>query len=157
MLSPDKRFELINVDSDKEPHHSIFLKERKTGQSRKVYEYGRSAAVLWAPDSKHFALNDHAGSDFTNTYVVAVDESTPRIDVQEEIQHFVKGLAGGHHEYFGVARWLDNRTVVVHHWGHGDGDAFCDCIIYVLSESAKKCKRQGKARDPEQLCDDMTP
>ena len=157
LLSPDKHFELINVDNDKEPYHSVSLKDRKTGERRRVYQYERSAAVLWAPDSKHFAVNDHAGSDFTNTYIIAIDQDAPRVDVQEQIRQLVDDLGGGDHEYYGVSRWLDSRTVVVRHWGHGERRSFCDCVIYVVNKSARKCTRHPAGRDPEESCDTATP
>ena len=56
--SPDGHYVLVNVDSDREPYHSIILKEKSTSTTRKISDYGRSATVVWAPDSRHFALND---------------------------------------------------------------------------------------------------
>src|SRR2546423_7329772 len=65
--SPDGRYTLVNVDNGRQNFHSISLKEKSTGTVRKITDYGRSAAVVWAPNSKRFALNDYAGSDYTNT------------------------------------------------------------------------------------------
>ena len=157
--SPDGHYVLVNVDSDREPYHSIILKEKSTSTMRKISDYGRSATVVWAPDSRHFALNDYAGSDFTNTHIIAVDESVPRIDIQMEILAHVRRLAGGDHEYFGVVRWLDNRHVIVHHWGHGESQqrAFCECHIYTLNGSVEKCANQPRSSDPEERCQELTP
>ncbi len=158
LLSPDRRYALRNVNNRQEPYHSsIFLTDKRTGKTLKIYDYGRHATVVWAPDSTRFALNDYAGSDFTNTYIVPIDGTTPRIDVQKEIYDKARDLAQGHHEYFGVARWLDNRRVIVHHWGHGDEGMFCQCYVYALYGPVQKCARQPKSSDPEQRCADATP
>ena len=152
--SPDGRYILINVDSGREPnHYSILLKDKTAGKTSKIYEYGRSATAVWAPDSRHFAINDYAGSDFTNTYIIAVDGITPRIDLQKEISQQID-LPGGDHEYFGVARWLDERRVVVHHWGH-DSDRrseFCGCYTYTLNGRVERCAKQ-----PRNNCEELTP
>jgi len=157
VFSPDRRYVLRNVNNSQEPYHSIFLSDKRTGKKRKVYDYGRGAAVVWAPDSRRFAVNDYAGSDFTNTYIFAADEMARPIDVQKEIYDEADDLVGGHHEYFGVARWLDNQRVIVHHWGHGDEGMFCQCYIYTLNGPVQKCARQPKSSDPEQRCEDTTP
>ena len=97
--SPDGHYVLVNVDSDREPYHSIILKEKSTSTMRKISDYGRSATVVWAPDSRHFALNDYAGSDFTNTHIIAVDESVPRIDIQMKSSP-MSDVWREDHEYF---------------------------------------------------------
>lgn len=159
LSSPDGHYVLVNVDSDREPYHSIILKEKSTSTMRKISDYGRSATVVWAPDSRHFALNDYAGSDFTSTHIIAVDESVPRIDLQKELLAHVRRLAGGDHEYFGVVRWLDNRHVIVNHWSHGESQprAFCECYVYTLNGSVGKCAKQPRSSDPEQRCQELAP
>jgi hypothetical protein len=132
---------------------------------RKIYDYGRSASVVWAPDSRHFAVNDYAGSNVADAYIVDVNEKVPRIDVTEEIVRHDSDLSqrvklvGWDHDYFGVSRWLDERRVVVHHWGHGGSQptAFCVCYIYTVSGSAEKCARQPRGSDPEERCAEITP
>jgi hypothetical protein len=141
---------LINVNREKEPHHSIVLKDKSTGKTYKIIDYIRSAAVIWSPDSKRFSINDYAGSDYANTYIVAVDQSIPRIDVQKEIDRQIKNLRHGHHEYFAIVKWMDGQRVVVHHWGYGESQpgVFCDCLIYALSGSARKCANQPMTCSP---------
>ena len=156
LISPNRQYILRDVDNSPEARHSILLVDRTTGSIRKVYEYTRHVGLIWTPDSSRFALNDYAGSDLTNTYIVATNEITPRIDVQQEISNKARGLSVGHHEYFGVARWLDNGRVVVHHWGHGDKNMFCRCYIYSLNGAVQTCPKQLRGSNPAQ-CQDMTP
>jgi hypothetical protein len=114
---------------------------------------------VWSPDSRHFALNDYGGSDFTETAILSVDETVPKIDVQDEIlrqdERERVTLVGFGRDYFGVARWLDARRVVVHHWGHNDEPplgSFCVCYVYVLGGSVQKCLRQPRGSELEDLC-----
>jgi len=166
ITSPDGRWVLQDVDRDQEPNHSIFLKSIATGKTRKVCDYGRGASIVWSPDSRRFAINDYAGSDFTETSILSVDETVPKIDVQDEILRYDRSLrervtlVGWGHDYFGVVRWLDAQKTVVHHWGHNDepplGD-FCVCYVYILGVSVQKCAHQPKGLDLEELCDRSAP
>jgi hypothetical protein len=84
LVSPNHRYILRNVDNlddPQQPVHSIFLIDKRTGEKRKVYEYGRRATVLWSPNRRRFALNDYLGSNVSETYVIAIDGSTPKLDV----------------------------------------------------------------------------
>jgi len=158
--SPDGRFVIQNVDHNDDRQHFLLLKDETTGKSREVYEYGRNATVAWSPDSRYFAINDYAGSNFTETYIFSIDETTPKINVQDELLHKGKVIPTGGHDYFGVVRWLDGQRVVIHHWGHSDdppAKAFCECYLYTLHGSVVKCSHQPKSDDPERLCGNITP
>jgi hypothetical protein len=166
LVSPDGHYVIHNVDREQEPQHAIFLKDKTTGSSRKVYEYGRGASVVWSPDSRHFAINDHAGSDYTETSIFSVNELDQKIDAQDAIFRFDKRmqnrvtLVGWGHDYFGVVRWLDAERVMVRHWGHNDEPplgSFCDCYIVTLQGSVAKCAHQPKSDDPEGICRNTTP
>ena len=85
LTSPSGRYVIQNVERDEGRQFVLSLKDKTTGKSRKVYEYGRGASVLWSPDSRHFVIDDGAGSDYTETKIIPVDESAPEIDVQKEI------------------------------------------------------------------------
>jgi hypothetical protein len=166
LVSPDGRYILQSVDHDEEPYHSIVLKNETSGKTRKICDYERRVSVVWSADSSHFALNNYAGSDYTETNILAVDETVPKIDVQNEILRHDRllrervTLVGWGHDYFGVVRWLDPERVVVHHWGHNDdpplGD-FCVCYVYRLGGSVRKCLHQPRASYLEGLCWKTTP
>src|SRR5690348_4256013 len=63
--SPDGRYIIENVDSDKEPHHTLRLKNIETGVVRTLCNYPRHVSVLWSPDGKKLVINHYAGSDFS--------------------------------------------------------------------------------------------
>lgn len=123
--SPDRRYALINVDSDTEPYHTVSLEDRSLKTRRMVFHYDRSVDVLWNPDSKSFALTDYAGSDISACSVVDVDQKVPTIDVWEEILKRIaanerKTLLGNHHVYIAATRWEGSKTLKVKIWGYGD-------------------------------------
>lgn len=155
--SPDGRYVVVNIDNQRQPYHSIILEEKGTGRTRKIADYERSVAVLWAPSSGLLALNEYSGSDSTSTYIIPLDESLPKIDVQKEIVSKAKHIAHGDHEYFGVMRWVDDRRVIVNHWGHGESEqGFCECYIYTLNGSVRRCAIEHSS-DPEERCQKLTP
>jgi hypothetical protein len=158
LASPDRRWVLQNLDRDQEPHHSILLKSNATGKTRKICDYERHASVIWSPDSRYFALNDYAGSDFSDASIISVDETVSTIKVQDEILRKGGSAKGGDQENFGVARWLDARRVVVHNWGHGEpAPGVCICYVYALNDSVQKCVHQPKGAGLEELCSKTTP
>jgi hypothetical protein len=157
ITSPDGRYAVLNVDHNEEYRHVLFLKHKTTEKVRQVYEYTRSANIVWSPDSRHFAIDDGAGSDYTETKILSVDEGVPGIDVQKEILDKANYVSGGHHEYFYVAYWIDPRRVVVYHWGYGreDPNGFCDCYVYRLNGPVRNCERQPK--DSDRACQQAIP
>jgi hypothetical protein len=160
LTSPNGRYVIQNVDHNEEYKHFLFLKDKATGTSRQVYEYGRSASVVWSPDSLHLAINDYAGSNVAETYIFSIDETVPKINVRDELVHKGKVVPPGGHDYFGVARWLDGQRVVVHFWGHSDDSsarAICQCYIYTLGGPVVRCAHQPNGNDPEELCGSITP
>jgi hypothetical protein len=84
-ISPDGRFAIINLDSDKEPYHTLFLADRRNHVKRKVLEYNRSVDVLWNPDSSSFALTDYMGSNVSECYLYSTDLARPKIKIQNEM------------------------------------------------------------------------
>lgn len=147
ITSPDGQYSVQDVDHNEE-YRLLFLKNKTTGETRQVYEYTRGASVVWSPDSRHFAIDDAAGSDYTETKILSVEEAVPEIDVQQEIRDKID-VPSGHHEYFYVAYWIDARRVVVYHWGYGgeDPNGFCECYVYRMNGRVYKCARQPKNSD----------
>jgi len=157
LTSPDGRWVLQDVHRDQGPNHSIFLKDRTSGKTRKICDYERGVGLVWSPDSRRFALNDYGGSDYTETNIFSIDDAVSKIDVQKEIQDKSDVKLGGDHEYFGVAYWVDKRRVVVHHWGYGNGDpVYCECYVYTLNGSVRRCAQQPNPVDDD-FCERTTP
>jgi hypothetical protein len=64
------RIAVVNVDSDAEPNHTLFLENRNTNTRRKLLEYSRHVEVLWNSNSTSFAVTDYAGSNVADCLVL---------------------------------------------------------------------------------------
>jgi hypothetical protein len=110
-VSPNGRFVLTWKEPSKGiPDHQLFLRDRKFNWDKSVYQFGRHIEVVWAPDSKHFALTDHAGSNLSEVLLVDPLNSGQKLSVPipEEIE---KKIADHHHVYIQFVRWLSGRKV----------------------------------------------
>jgi hypothetical protein len=86
VLSPDRHYEIENVVCSKDTEErALVLHNIDTGVRRILYTYTRDATVLWSPDSHYVAINDYAGSDYTNNLVFSVDKNEPAIDLQKQL------------------------------------------------------------------------
>ncbi|HYB61750.1 MAG TPA: carboxypeptidase-like regulatory domain-containing protein [Methylomirabilota bacterium] len=80
-VSPDGRYAIIGVDTDREPYHTVFLEDRVLNTRRKLFNYDRNIVLLWKPDSKLFAVTDYTGSDSSQCRIISADEDAPPIQV----------------------------------------------------------------------------
>lgn len=124
-VSPDGRFAIINLDSDKEPYHTLFLEDRKDRGRRKLLEYSRSVRVLWNPNSRWFAVTNYAGSNVSECYLYSTDAVRPKIDIEKEIIARMSPsekarVQNNYHVYWEAVSWVNAITLRVKVWGHGD-------------------------------------
>ena len=153
LSSRDGRYVLQNIDRDEEPKHSILLKDKTTGKTRTVYDYLSRAVVPWSPDSTHCAIDNTSRRQVA--YIFAVDETAPKIDVQVELLQKANVVPTPGHEQFGVARWLDPERIAILNWGYTADTlrkAFCQCYVYTLNRTVRKCSKRPKDSDLELLC-----
>ena len=147
LISPNHRYAIENIESGGDPRDGLLLTDKTSGKTREVYRYGRRVSVLWSPDSRHFAIDDAAGSDYTETKIFSAKDGAAELDVQKEIGKL--HIPHGHHEYFYVASWIDPTSVLVYHWGYGEEqpNLFCECYVYRLDGPVRRCPRQPKNSD----------
>jgi hypothetical protein len=125
-VSPDGYFAVINVDSDAEPHHTLFLENRESKTRRKLMEYGRHVEVLWNPSSTEFAVNDYTGSNVAACLVFAITDGGPARNVIDAVQPTITDakeratLRDSSHIYWVAVRWASPTLLVVKIWGHTD-------------------------------------
>jgi len=125
-VAPDGRFAVVNVDSDKEPYHVLFLEDRQTNSRRKVLEYDRSVEVLWDPDSSAFAVNHYAGSNIGECLILFTKGQTTPVNVGDALlDRMVRGvelstLHKSDHIYWTAVRWTSPEVLKVKVWGHTD-------------------------------------
>ncbi len=144
--SPDGRYLVENVDSDKEPHHSLLLKNLKTGGVHSLCNYKRHVTALWSPDGQKLVVNDSAGSDFSKSLIFFVDQSGPPVDIGAKLLQSLKdpadrrSVSGNHHVYVAVTNWQGNQAVKLRVWGYGDVDpkGFSRLYLYTLDGSFRR-------------------
>ena len=131
-VAPDKRFAVVNVDSDKEPYHTLFLEDQQTNTRRKILEYDRSVEVIWNPDSTAFAVNNYAGSNvgeclifFTSDKIASVNVGDALLDRMTSGEE-LSTLHVSDHIYWTAVRWTSPELLKVKVWGHTDVSPFRD-------------------------------
>lgn len=148
LQSPDGRYVVENLDSDKDPHHTLRLKNAETGAVRILCNYQRHVTVLWSPDGKKLVVNDYAGSDFSKILVFSADQDMPPEDVGAELLRSLKdypdrkSLADNHHVYFAVSSWEGNEAVKLKVRGYGEVDpkGFARRYQYTLGGSFQRIR-----------------
>jgi len=125
-VSPDRRFAVVNVDSDTEPYHTLFLENRQSKTRRKLLEYGRHVEVLWNPNSTSFAVTDYAGSNVAECLVFSVSDGGESRNVADALQGTITNpkeqasLRDSSHIYWAAVRWKSPHSLLVTVWGHTD-------------------------------------
>jgi hypothetical protein len=146
LKSKDGRYVLENVDSDKEPHHTLLLKNAESGAVRTLCNYQRHVTVLWSPDGKKLVVNDYAGSDFSKVLIFSTEQDSPPEDVGAQLLHSLqgspdrKGLTDNHHVYFAASSWEGDESVRLKVWGYGQADpkGFSHWYQYTLGGSFRR-------------------
>jgi hypothetical protein len=147
-VSPNGRYATVGVDSDAEPHHTVFLEDRKLKTRRKLFTYERSIDLLWNPDSKSFALTDYGGSDFSLCSIISIYEKVPSVDILEKVVKAVsakerKTLLENHHVYIVATEWFDSDRLRVKVWGYGEVNpsGFTRFYIFDIHRGISRDKR----------------
>ncbi|MFZ3362965.1 MAG: hypothetical protein WBX13_06765 [Candidatus Acidiferrales bacterium] len=143
--SPDRRYVIRNSDSLTEnPAHTLWLVDAKGGSAIKIYQYARSADVLWSPASDAFVINDYEGSNSTRPFLYAVPWTGTKIDLLEEFTHFLRGrheerlVLKNDHVYFTVRRWINPHELLCQLEAYGaaspHGSGFNGHYVYRIGE-----------------------
>jgi hypothetical protein len=99
------------------------LKIVEMDRHRQILDYPRTLVLGWAPDGKHFFVNNEIGSNITELSVFD-RAGNPQQDLEEEILganlHLQTLARSGSHMYFDAKKWIDARTLEVEVSGHSD-------------------------------------
>jgi Tol biopolymer transport system component len=126
VLSPNGKFIIYNIDSlNMSPNHILVLIDKRNKLNiSKLYGYSRSVDVSWSPDGTKFLLNDHGGSDFTNCFIYALDNSIAIINIKDEAKkkepYLHNMLRENHHAYIEGVEWINNMEIKLKAHGYGD-------------------------------------
>src|ERR1700684_4500591 len=77
--SPDGRYVIIGVHTDSPPHHTVFWDHHAQKTRRELFDYDRHIVLLWANDSKSFAVTDYIGNETSRWYMLSGAKSVPHI------------------------------------------------------------------------------
>ncbi len=158
VTSPDGRYQVLNVFcADQADGRALVLRSVKSGERRTLYTYERDASVLWSPDSRWIAINDYAGSDYTNNLVVSVDRDTPPIDLKKRLLQSKpkQDVLGSDHLYLSARKWKSESEIELTVWGHDSErkKGFCRCFLMTLQGSIQQCRLPAEGADLEEYCD----
>ena len=125
LASPGGMYLLHNLDSDSEPHHSLYVKRRGSSRSERLMSYPRYVEVLWSPNGRRLLVNDHRGSDITTPIVFSFGSKTSRTDLFRlwvnrygSEQHIFEN---GHITLQGT-EWTDNDTILISLSAYGSSE-----------------------------------
>jgi hypothetical protein len=119
--SPNGRYDVLGVERSAWPDpHRLLLKDRASGSASEIYTFDRCVDVLWAADSRHFAVTDWAGS--AESLVVVFETGPPvhsaQILIPPSIERDLE-RAASHHVYVTVEKWLSNERLLLEVYGYG--------------------------------------
>lgn len=124
--SPNGRYVIRNIDyDDSSPAHRLLLEDRSKKTSNQLFSYDRSVDILWSPSGSGLILNDYGGSNFTDAYIIFLDDSRRRVKVTEELRTMYPGSArifSNDHLYIEGVAWLDEKTIRIKVSGYGGVD-----------------------------------
>ena len=157
--SPDGRYVLINVDSDKAPHHVLVIKDSSSGVKRQIHSYGRHVSALWSPDGNMLVVNDYAGSDFSKSLLFSAAADKPTVDLGAALLRSLENsaarreLTGNDHVYFAVKKWKSQTELVLRVWGYGDASprGFSQTYVYSLEGSFRRLAHKSTGGPGEAL------
>ena len=156
VASPDGRYVVSNVFCSNQEHElALVLRNRKSGKARTLYRYDRDASVVWSPDSRWVAINDFAGSDFTNNLLVSIDPSISPISLKERLlrsEPNQKALKSDH-LYIAATEWQSPTEIELLVYGHDSErrTSFCRCFRMSLQGMVRQC-RLPNGKDSEDYC-----
>src|SRR5260370_25321593 len=146
VTAPDGRYEVLKVFCSSKTNESqlaLVLRNVESGESRTLYTYDRDASVIWSPDSRWIAINDYAGSDYTNNVVVSIDRDAPPIDLKQRLLQSKpkQRILESDHLYLSASEWKSQSEIQLVAWGHDSGRkiAFCRCFLMSLGGSIRQC------------------
>jgi len=142
LASPNKRYVLVNIDSEAEPYHRLVLRDLASGKEKLLRTYARHISVAWSPNGESFFVNDYGASDFSDCYLYSPANEDKPVSIKEALkeqfgsdQHLWKN----HHVYIECRKWLSETELLVRIKGYGDVDpsGFAVCYSYGLKGSFK--------------------
>ena len=119
---PTGRYKLVFEEAGQGTPHELVLVTLATGQATRLISFNRRADVLWGPDGNALAITSWDGSDFSELFVVQMDDPSHLVNVAQQLQESfgpMPELVDNHHVYFEALSWIDPRVLRFKVSGHG--------------------------------------
>jgi hypothetical protein len=148
--SPSGRIVVEHRFRDPDSPRQIWLRDAGSAlEPAFLYEYPRTADVLFSPDERWVVVNDFAGSNVAD---VRIFQRSSGLNFREEkgadpsrscwasmSRTFAPGLVSSYAE---AIRWAsDSRALLVVLWGHADGESFVDDWLCVYDLRARRASQ----------------
>lgn len=121
--SPDRKWVLVfECPNECSGERNLWLEDNRTHIRKLVSKYERNLGVSWALDSRHFFVNDAAGSDETSCsiYDPATLKATDVAALLTARDASLKRFLGAGHSYLEAQYWTNSRELLVVLYGHFD-------------------------------------
>lgn len=158
LTSPDGQYRVSNVFCSKQTQEremALVLRNLKSGEHRILYTFDRDATALWSPNSRWIAINDYAGSDYTNNMVVSVERGARPIDLKERLLQSEpkQSVLKSDHLYLTASEWKSESEIELLAYGHDSERriSFCRCFLISLNGGTQQCSLPG-VKDSEDYC-----
>lgn len=152
LFSPDRAYVVENIVRPVEAGNRLFLRKATDSKGVLLSIYLRSVDVLWAEDSKAFALNDWGGSNFADAYLYRCDRGRfdlKPLDLREALlssgldAESNRLISNDDHNYVFVEKWEDANRLVVRATGHfyeaPDSVEYTRIFRYHLNSGSFEC------------------
>lgn len=136
-----------NVDYDpSKPNFKLFLKNSQDTKRQEIFSYSRHVDVAWN-NFRNFFINDYGGSDFADCVVFTLNEKIEKISMLEQLKKQFpsnKTIFKNDHVYITCDKWLDNESLLIKIYGHGevDKDGFTLWYKYTLNKNLQFIKKE---------------
>lgn len=122
MPSPDGKWTLVFECPNACSQRKLWIEDSSLHTRKLVKDYDRSLSVSWAPDSRHFFVNDAFGSDgeSCSVYEPGIVSPTDIATILVAAYPGAKRFMHAGHSYVHAIEWADSYELIVVLFGHFD-------------------------------------
>ena len=147
LVDPTNRFSVECIKSSDSSDHQLLLVFHciKSGRSKMLLSFARSADLEWSPDGNALAITDWIGSNVSEVLVFVPAHSYKLLNVDQSIVAFSKPLRSRQpvsHQYFEALGWRNASILRIQVSGRSERTtfAFKYCYEYTLNGKVKQVK-----------------
>jgi len=91
----------------------LWIQQGASSQRTLIGNFDRSLEISWAPDSRHFFVNDASGSGETRSYVFdpVTLKATDLSEIVAKAAPEAADYLGADHSYLEITHWINSHEV----------------------------------------------